>query len=79
MIRGFTDAEVDELYQRYLRKEQSPKVSREGLELWYDGYQTVTGRQPRYVGRILAVGLAYDRKKKRHSCQIEILREKTIK
>lgn len=42
---GFTDAEVDELYQRYLRKEQSPKVSREGLELWYDGYQTVTGRR----------------------------------
>ena len=40
---GFTDEEVDILYQRYLRAESSPQVTREGLELWYDGYQTTTG------------------------------------
>lgn len=37
---GFTDEEVDMLYQRYLETEADPAVTREGLELWYDGYQT---------------------------------------
>lgn len=40
---GFTDDEVDELYRRYLEIEKSPRVSRQGLRLWYDGYQTVSG------------------------------------
>lgn len=40
---GFTDQEVDDLYQRYLRIEENPKVTREGLETWYDGYQTAAG------------------------------------
>ncbi|MGN0294218.1 MAG: AAA family ATPase [Lachnospiraceae bacterium] len=42
---GFTDEEVDELYQRYLDVKQQPAVSREGLRVWYDGYQTVSGRR----------------------------------
>lgn len=42
---GFTDKEVDELYQRYLRVEPSPQIEREGLKLWYDGYQTMSGRR----------------------------------
>lgn len=40
---GFTDAEVDDLYQRYLQVEPHPVVTREGLEAWYDGYQTAAG------------------------------------
>ncbi|MCC8162081.1 MAG: ATP-binding protein [Lachnospiraceae bacterium] len=41
---GFTDEEVDELYQRYLTQEMAcRKVSREGLRLWYDGYHTKAG------------------------------------
>lgn len=40
---GFTDEEVDELYDRYQKIESELKVSREGLRLWYDGYQTLTG------------------------------------
>lgn len=40
---GFSDKEVDDLYQRYLREESAPRVSREDLEIWYDGYQTVGG------------------------------------
>lgn len=40
---GFTDAEVDDLYQRYLQAERNPQVTREGLETWYDGYQTAAG------------------------------------
>lgn len=42
---GFTDEEVDELYQRYLKTEKEPAVTREGLERWYDGYQTFSGKR----------------------------------
>ncbi|MCD8348584.1 MAG: ATP-binding protein [Lachnospiraceae bacterium] len=35
---GFTNAEVDELYQRYLKITPAPDVSREELTDWYDGY-----------------------------------------
>ncbi len=42
---GFTDEEVDELYQRYLKMQELPNVSREGLKLWYDGYQTMSGKR----------------------------------
>lgn len=42
---GFTDEEVDVLYQRYLEAETNPAVTREGLELWYDGYQTAGGQK----------------------------------
>lgn len=40
---GFTDSEVDELYQRYEKIHQVRNVSREGLRLWYDGYQVMSG------------------------------------
>lgn len=42
---GFTDKEVDELYKTYLRIEKNPEVTREDLELWYDGYQTAGGKK----------------------------------
>ncbi|MCD8096889.1 MAG: ATP-binding protein [Lachnospiraceae bacterium] len=43
---GFTDAEVDELYQRYLaQKIPHRNVTREGLRLWYDGYHTKSGER----------------------------------
>ena len=42
---GFTDEEVDVLYQRYLETEPDPAVTREELELWYDGYQTAGGQK----------------------------------
>lgn len=31
--------------------------------------------EPRYTGRILGVGIAYDKKTKEHTCKIEVLRE----
>lgn len=40
---GFTDGEVDALYQRYIKLEDNPKVSRGDLRLWYNGYQTMSG------------------------------------
>lgn len=40
---GFTDMEVDTLYERYLKLQPKPSISREGIRLWYDGYQTISG------------------------------------
>ncbi len=42
---GFTDEEVDALFERYLTLEKEPRVTRNGLELWYDGYQTAGGQR----------------------------------
>ncbi len=42
---GFTNAEVDDLYERYLHSVEEPKVTRQGLELWYDGYLTAGGQR----------------------------------
>ena len=42
---GFTDAEVDALYQKYLALCATPKVTREGLQIWYDGYHTRSGER----------------------------------
>ena len=56
---GFTDAEVDVLYQRYLETEKRPAVTREGLELWYDGYQTAGGRKL-YNPRSVVGALTYN-------------------
>ena len=42
---GFTDEEVDRLFDKYLEVEKEPQVTREGLKLWYDGYQTAGGEK----------------------------------
>lgn len=40
---GFSDAEVDRLYEIYQNEAGSPKFSREELRHWYDGYYTAVG------------------------------------
>lgn len=35
---GFTDEEVDQLYETYKTHTKNHKISREDLRLWYDGY-----------------------------------------
>lgn len=42
---GFSDEEVDMLYQRYLKKTKSPQITRESLREWYDGYHTAAGKR----------------------------------
>lgn len=42
---GFTDEEVDDLYEKYLHLCKTPQVSRESLREWYDGYFTVSGKR----------------------------------
>lgn len=40
---GFSDEEVDLLYQRYLKQTKRPQITRESLREWYDGYHTAAG------------------------------------
>lgn len=40
---GFTDKEVDQLYKQFLQNQEEPKVSREDLRDWYDGYYSASG------------------------------------
>lgn len=39
-------------------------------------FEKKPGEEPKYTGRILAVGIAYHKADKNHKCKIEILREK---
>ncbi|MCD7737320.1 MAG: ATP-binding protein [Lachnospiraceae bacterium] len=41
---GFTDDEVDDLFQIYLKRTKNPVVSREDLRYWYDGYHAADGK-----------------------------------
>ncbi len=36
-------------------------------------FQAKPGEKQKYTGRILAVGISYDKKNKKHSCEAEIL------
>ena len=40
---GFLDEEVDRLYQIYQETTRKPKISRQELREWYDGYSTAAG------------------------------------
>ena len=41
---GFTESEVDELYERYLKNCANPAFTREELAQWYDGYHMAGGK-----------------------------------
>jgi hypothetical protein len=42
---GFTDSEVDDLYERFLSKQQNPLVTRDGLRECYNRYHTKSGER----------------------------------
>lgn len=42
---GFSEPEVDQLYEKYLTKTDTPKITREELRGWYDGYHTMSGKK----------------------------------
>lgn len=56
---GFTEAEVDKIYERYLSVTDSPKVTREGLRIWYDGYHIKSGERM-YNPRSVVASLTND-------------------
>lgn len=42
---GFLDWEVDGLYKKYLQTAENPRISRDDLRNWYDGYYTKGGER----------------------------------
>ena len=42
---GFTEAEVDTLFDNYLKTTKKLKIAREDLRIWYDGYYTASGER----------------------------------
>lgn len=40
---GFTEGEIDRLFDIYLKTTKNPKITREDLRMWYDGYHTASG------------------------------------
>ncbi len=42
---GFTEKEVDMLYERYLLRNEDHRINREGLRDWYNGYHTFSGER----------------------------------
>ena len=56
---GFTEAEVDMLYERYLSAKNTRAVTRQGLKDWYDGYDTKSGVKV-YNPRSVAAALIND-------------------
>lgn len=40
---GFTEPEVDQLFERFLINQKTPKVTRSDLKIWYDGYSAKSG------------------------------------
>lgn len=56
---GFTESEVIDLYQRYLKNSQIPSITHEGLKLWYNGYHTASGDRV-YNPRSVVQALRYN-------------------
>lgn len=56
---GFTEAEVSELYARYLSICKEPRITIEGLRNWYDGYHTAAGERV-YNPRSTVLALSYN-------------------
>lgn len=42
---GFLDLEVDKLFEIYQQTSKNPRISRNDLKVWYDGYYTVSGER----------------------------------
>ena len=42
---GFSEKEVDKLFQIYSKTTVRPRITREDLKIWYDGYCTASGEQ----------------------------------
>jgi len=61
-----------ELKTDYTAQETLQQIKDRKYVLKFEGK---LGEIPRYTGRVLGVGIAYDRRTKEHTCKIEVLRE----
>ena len=56
---GFLDSEIDMLYERYTKNTVNPRITRQELKEWYDGYHTASSERlynPRSVVCALSDG-----------------------
>ena len=69
------DAIIIELKVNHTAEEAIRQIKNRQYALRFEGK---IGEKPEYTGRILAVGIAYDKKdtRKRHECIVEVLRER---
>jgi hypothetical protein len=67
------DCIILELKVNSTAKEAIQQIKERKYALKFEGK---LGENPKYTGRVLAVGIAYDKESKVHECEIEILREK---
>ena len=56
---GFTETEVDQLYERYIKLCKKTTITRDGLKLWYNGYCTASGKKV-YNPRSVVCALRYN-------------------
>ena len=56
---GFTQSEVDTLYEKYRKLCDTPVISKDGLKTWYDGYQTADD-QKIYNPRSVVLALQFN-------------------
>ena len=70
------DCIILELKVNHTAKEAISQVKKRKYALRFEGK---LGERPEYEGRILAVGMAYDKESKKHSCKVEVLRERAVK
>jgi hypothetical protein len=67
------DAVIVELKVDHTAEEAIKQIKDRKYTLKFDGK---IGETPKYTGRVLGVGIAYDRRTKQHTCRIEVLRER---
>lgn len=74
-FRRDDDAIIIELKVNHTAKEAIRQIKDRQYALRFEGK---IGEKPEYTGRVLAVGIAYDKedKMKRHECKVEVLRER---
>lgn len=56
---GFTESEVDMLFDKYLKACDEPVITRDGLRIWYNGYHTASGERV-YNPRSVVQALRYN-------------------
>lgn len=66
------DAIILELKVNHTADEALQQIKERQYALKFEGH---LGEKPKYTGRVLGVGIAYDKNSKRHECKIEILRD----
>lgn len=74
-IKRNDDAIIIELKVNHTAQEAIQQIKDRQYALRFEGK---IGEKPMYTGRILAVGIAYDKndENKRHECKVEVLRER---